>query len=287
MLSLNVELLHSSSADISYYTRVKYYPDGSWESLSASRPIFRESGWEQSDKWDSRERSHGKKKDPQNLDRSRRRAAARLKDYALCTPFRYFVTLTFSPEKVNRYDLKGILTKIRSWLDNRVRRNGLAYILVPELHKDGAVHFHGFFTDADIGIVDSGTVDMDGWKHPKRPRSKHERERWLSEGGRVVYNISDWSYGFTTAIELYGERAAAVGYCVKYVGKQKEKLGGRWYYSGGALSLPKVVYYDYNYYDVVRTYPDAYAFEIEGANVAFAIMRGVSGGEKFGPYGPK
>ena len=285
MLSLDKELLQRNFIDVTYHTKTKFYPDGSWESISATRPVFRESGWELSDKSDSKAGSRKKNKDEQSLDRSRRRASARLRDYALCTPFKYFVTLTFSAEKVNRYDLQGILSKIRSWLDNRVRRNGLAYILVPELHKDGAVHFHGFFTDSDIGFVDSGTIDMDGWKHPKRPRSERERERWLANGGRVVYNISDWSYGFTTAIELYGEKAAAVGYCVKYVGKQKEKLGGRWYYSGGSLSLPTVVYYDYDYYDVVSAYPDSYTFEVEGANVAFVIRRGTRATLNFGISG--
>lgn len=273
MLSRETSSLHQKKVDITYHGRLKTYPDGSWELLAASRAVFRESGWEVSDKWDSIPSSR-KKLTAENLDRSRRRAAARVRDLALCTPFRYFVTLTFAPDKVDRYDPKAILKKIRSWLDNRVRRNGLAYVLVPELHKDGAVHFHGFFTDCDIGFVDSGTLDNDGWRAPKKPRSTQQRAEWLSEGARIVYNISDWSYGFTTAIQVYGEYSAAVGYCCKYIGKQKQKIGGRWYYSGGALGAPDIKYVDCSYYELLDAKRDVYTFEIEGANIAFALVRG-------------
>ena len=275
MLSPDISFLAQPESSITYTARMKHYPDGSWEVMAASRPVFREQGWELSDLSDS-EPKEKRDNGAANIERSRRRAAARLRDYALCSPMRFFVTLTFSPEKVDRYDIKGILAKLRSWLDNRVRRKGLAYILVPELHKDGAIHFHGFFSDCDIGIVDSGTIDCEGWKHPKKPKSKAERERWLADGGRIVYNISDWAYGFTTAIELYGERAAAVGYCVKYVSKQKEKIGGRWYYSGGNLCTPKVTFGHWTYYDIIEADPGAFAFEIPAANVAFAIVRGKS-----------
>ena len=33
---------------------------------------------------------------------------------------------------------------MRNWLSDRVKRKGLKYVLVPEMHKDGAWHFHGF-----------------------------------------------------------------------------------------------------------------------------------------------
>ena len=280
MLSDNVSTLTRSERDVTYYSRKKTYPDGSWEVLAATRPIFREAGWELSDLSDSyaqrvRSDSEHTKNSAANAARSRRRAAARMRDYALCTDFRFFVTLTFSAESVNRYDIGGIVKRIRAWLDNRVRRKGLSYILVPEHHKDGAVHFHGFFSDCDIGFVDSGTLDADGWRRPRKPRSQQERMRLLSEGARIVYNISDWSYGFTTAIELYGERAAAVGYCTKYLTKQTDKIGGRWYYSGGALKTPVVTFWDWSYYDVLEACPDAYAFEVEGANLGLVITRGV------------
>lgn len=91
------------------------------------------------------------------------------------------------PEKVDRYDASAVTRKLNSWLDNQVRRKGLAYVLVAERHKDGAVHFHGFFNDA-LPVVDSGTLSIGGGK-PRKPRSARERARWLEQGAHVVYNL--------------------------------------------------------------------------------------------------
>ena len=206
-----------------------------------------------------------------NLARAARRARTHVKDYAYCTPFRWFVTLTLNAERVDRYDVREITRKLNAWLDNRVRRDGLAYLLVPERHKDGAIHFHGLMTDA-IEATDSGTVDVGNGK-PRRPRSAAERARWLAAGGHTVYNLPAWTLGFSTAIELYGERERAVGYVCKYVGKQMEggKIGGRWYYSGGDLRSPAV-----EYVDLPIDYgseKDAYTFEIEGLGVRCRIIR--------------
>ena len=80
---------------------------------------------------------------------------------------------------------------------------------MPERHKDGAIHFHGFFNDA-LEARDSGTVSLPGQKSPRRPRSARQRAKWLEDGGKPVYNLPGWSWGFTTAIELYGEYDRAV-----------------------------------------------------------------------------
>ena len=67
-----------------------------------------------------------------------------------------------------------------------------------------------------------------------------ERRRLLDGGAHIVYNLPGWDFGFTTALELYGDRRAAVGYVVKYITKAERKIGGRWYYSGGNLRRPEV-----------------------------------------------
>ena len=79
------------------------------------------------------------------MQRAARRARAALRDLALCNDFDCFVTLTLDGAQVNRYDPKQVIQKLNRWADNKVRRDGLRYVLVPELHKDGAIHFHGFF----------------------------------------------------------------------------------------------------------------------------------------------
>ncbi len=109
--------------------------------------------------------------------------------------------------------------------DNQVRRRGLLYVLVPELHADGAVHFHGFFNGA-LPVVDSGTLDTGG--KPRKPRSAAERARLIDSGAHIVYNLPAWTLGFTTAIELYGDYEAALDTCAS----TSARRGRRWAVGG-------------------------------------------------------
>lgn len=164
-------------------------------------------------------RTAGKKSQGDDMLRSMRRARAKLRRLALANEFDWFVTLTLSPDEVDRYDAAAIMKKVNRWLDNMVRRKGLRYVLVPERHKDGAFHFHGFFAGSGLEAVPSGHSDKQG----------HE-----------IFNLPQWGFGFTAAIRLYGTYSQAVGYVSKYIGKQDgERPMGRWYYSGGDLKEPQ------------------------------------------------
>lgn len=277
--------LNVSGEDIFCTARIKTYPNDTQQILVCDRAIFGGTGWEQKDgDHQVAEAPRTRREDPESLMRSVRRARARVRDMALCTDFKYFVTLTLDKAKVDRYDVKEITKKLRVWADNQVRRKGLAYVLVPERHKDGAIHFHGFFNDA-LPVVDSGTMTCSGWKAPRRPRSARQRAEWARMGAHPVYNLPAWTLGFTTAIELYGTYEAAVSYVCKYIGKDMEpgrpppdnektalpmgKIGGRWYYSGGKLGCPKVEYCDLNLRDVAAM-AGAYCFDIPDAGTSFA-----------------
>lgn len=179
------------------------------------------------------------------MERSQRRARSKVRRLALANEFRWFVTLTLSPEQIDRYDGDEIVRRLGRWCDNMVRRHGLRYILVPERHKDGAFHFHGFFSDA-VRVTDSGHTD---------------------DHGRKIYNLPQWTLGFTAAMELYGEYPAAVAYVCKYIGKQDgERPLGRWYYSGGALAEPKREYADMDF-RALQERPGAYEVEIPGSRM--------------------
>lgn len=259
---------------IKHNTRIKHYPDGSTEILCASRQIFRVPGYEERNSVSQNKDTKPNEADntADNLARAQRRARTAVRDLALCNPMTYFVTLTFDAAIIDRYDIKAIMAKVNGWLDNQVRRKGLAYILIPELHKDGAVHFHGFFNDAICG-VDSGTMVPPNGGKPRRPRSAAQRAEWLATGGQIVYNLP-WPYGFSTAMRLHGDYRAAVGYVCKYIAKEQTKVGGRWYYHGGQLQLPDVEYADANVEDVAAA-KGAATFQTDTlGGVTFAIWRG-------------
>lgn len=286
-----------------YNSRIKLYPDGTQEILACERSIWGLSGWERTafwpdehvipagddlsadwGVWDSDDRvaaweKRQAAKAAANLARAQHRAKAQLRDAALCTKMSYFVTLTLDAAKIDRHDMAAIVHKLNDWLDNRVRRNGLAYILVPERHKDGAIHFHGFFNSA-LPVEDSGTMVPPGGGKPRKPRTKAQRAEWLAGGGRIVYNLPAWSLGYTTAMELYGEYGQAVGYVCKYIGKDGEKIGGRWYYSGGALGAPEVSYCNLGIAELAAL-PGAYQFAVEDASMGFVMVR-MEGGDNAG-----
>ena len=199
--------------------------------VSSSSPDFGPKGWEECETYnraahDDPPVSHGKRSPSEakaeDQERSMRRARAKVRRLALSNDFRWFVTLTLDPQKIDRYDPATVVKKLGQWCSNHVKRNGLKYILVPERHKDGALHFHGFFNDA-LEAVASG-------HHAK--------------SGQPIYNLPQWELGFTAAVEVYGEYSAAVADVCKYIGKQGDKPAGRWYYSGGDLKEPEVTYAD-------------------------------------------
>lgn len=253
------------------------YPGGELDIVCASDKTFVPPGWESLEDFsraarrgpEPAKREKGKKSEGDDRLRSMRRARANLRRLALANDFRYFVTLTLDKERIDRFDGAAITRALSRWCDNMVRRHGLRYVLVPERHKDGAFHFHGFFAGEGLEVVDSGTISMAGWEHPRRPRSEAEREQWLAEGGHIVYNLPQWTLGFTTALELYGEYGSAVGYVCKYIGKQDaERPLGRWYYSGGALAKPEKVYAAMDYRGLAEDYKsEAIELEIPGSKL--------------------
>lgn len=231
------------------------YPGGELDIICASSKAFVPPGWESSEDFsraarrgpDPAKREKGKKSDGDDALRSMRRARANLRRLALANGFEYFVTLTLDPDKVDRYNGAAVTRALNQWCDNMVRRHGLRYILVPEQHKDGAFHFHGFMAGDGLTVADSGV-------------------QW---DGRPVYNLPQWKLGFTTAQRLYGEYSAAVGYCCKYIGKQAgQRPLGRWYYSGGALAKPEKLYVTLDYAGLAEDYrSEAVEMEIPGTKL--------------------
>lgn len=219
----------------SYNAIVYSYPGGEADMIFTSGLI--EVGIERPPDMRPAAREAGKKSEGADMERSMRRARAKLRRLALANDFEYFVTLTLDPRRIDRYDPAAVTKALGRWCDNMVRRHGLRYILVPELHElregetERAIHFHGFMAGRGLIVKDSGV-------------------KW---DGRPVYNLPQWSYGFTTAQRLYGDYHAAVGYCCKYIGKQNgERPLGRWYYSGGPLAEPEKEYLEVNYNELVE-----------------------------------
>lgn len=134
--------------------------------------------------------------------------------------WRYFVTLTFDNEKVDRYDFDKCMKKAHNWFHNlRRKAPDLQFLFVPEQHKDGAWHIHGLIANVDnISFVDSGIRDK----------------------GKIVYNMSDWHFGWSTATKVWSIRKAS-SYITKYITKEMCDVtkGKRRYYHSRNIPKPK------------------------------------------------
>lgn len=119
----------------------------------------------------------------------------------------YFVTLTFDDKFVeDSYSHEKVSKYLHRWLDSQKHQNpNMRYILVPELHKSGRIHFHGIFSD------------VPNWKLV--PGVNPKNGRVVRQNGKIIYNLTNYKLGFTTVSEV--ENIEAVShYISKYITKE-------------------------------------------------------------------
>ncbi|MBQ8966268.1 hypothetical protein [Ruminococcus sp.] len=179
---------------------------------------------------------------------SLKRAKDCIFDIVYMNEWKYFITITFNGKDFERSEPKVIVNKLHNWLRSRVQRKGLAYVLVPEYHKKGGIHCHALVNDCDLGFVDSGTRCVKGFNKPVKLETIRDKglleKSGLSEDElKVVYNITDWKYGFSTAIQTYGDPANLAFYVTKYLTKDVKKIFGKFYWhSQNIVTKPDIEY---------------------------------------------
>lgn len=154
-------------------------------------------------------------------DRSVRRTRESLSDLVRCNDFELFCTFTFDRRKVNRYNMNECYSVMSRWLHaQQVRAEGhLKYVVVPERHKDGALHFHALISGFKGALKASGHV----------------------QNGRDVYNITSYRSGFSTAVKI-DDIAKVSSYVRKYITKDMIKeFGRKRYFCSNNLTRPEKV----------------------------------------------
>lgn len=145
-------------------------------------------------------------------------------DIARSNDFNYFITLTYSADKCNRYSFTECSKKVRKFMNHFKERNAdtcpnFKYLLVHEQHKDGAYHYHGL-----IYLEDTSTLKLAD-KQPKGCK-------------QTVYNWGKWRNGFSTVTEIQDAEATRK-YILKYISKNidedYQKGQRHFYYSQNCL----------------------------------------------------
>lgn len=207
-----------------YNVKIIEYPTG--VQVRVYDKAIREKRWN-CDEWgEIPEKKERERKDGEEVDRERSlrvsadRSLNKVYDYSRANVWEWFLTLTFNPDKVDSFNYEETTRKLHEWLRN-IRRTcpNMKYLVVPEQHKSGRYHFHGLFSNIDeLRMVDSGHTDA---------------------GGKTIYNVGNYSLGFTTATKVEDTRRAS-SYLSKYITKDlaDSTFGKKRYWNSRNLDLP-------------------------------------------------
>lgn len=204
-----------------YNTRCKAYPDGSLQYFHSQRLLLK----------DVPRMEVGKGSHPKHIERvSLSRTIQECYDIAKSSSWDYFFTLTFNSQVVDRRDYSACCDEMKKFT-LKLRRRGCKYLFVPELHKDGAFHFHGLVS----GHLDCLTV----------AHSPYSGEVLLDDSCRIIYNAPIYKSGFSTVTQI-GDSGAASNYLMKYLNKELAKAvppGKKRYWCSRDLARPEKSYF--------------------------------------------
>lgn len=146
----------------------------------------------------------------------------------LIKPWDYFITLTFDDNEVNGYNYEEVKEALIKWLNNQKHQNpGLEYVIVPEYHKSKRFHFHGVVRG------------VEKWELVP---AFYPSGRAIYKNGVRIYNLANYSYGYTTISKIQNPEAVSV-YTSKYITKEFIDIkNAKKYWASKSLVKPDVEY---------------------------------------------
>ena len=157
------------------------------------------------------------------------RARETVRELALCNEWDWFFTATFSKDKVrDRYDLGGLHSRLAQWLRDMRKSHGwnVKWLIVPERHKDGAIHFHGLL-QGSIPLRDFTSAE---------DRNGKKRHSGYSTSSEMLAKFGFNSFGRVRSQE------GVANYITKYITKSFDAdNGGRHRYFASLGLLRKVL----------------------------------------------
>lgn len=179
-----------------------------------------------------------KQENPEKLANSISRSRSTIYELALCNDWDYFVTLTLNQEKYNRYDLKKFHKELTQHIRdlNKKYKCKIEFLLIPEQHKDGAWHMHGFLR----GLPDEIVLEF------KTVQFLPDYLRKKIENGEKIYTWTTYQkkFGFCD-LEPIKSIYKASAYITKYVSKSLcesiTELNAQTYYCSRGLNRAKEI----------------------------------------------
>lgn len=186
----------------------------------------------------------------QNMGRSRRRSLDGFFGYALSNTWRYFITITFDPKKIDRHSRDDINYAWQLLRQKLQYRNKDIHILIvtEEHHTDGCLHFHGLIGHCDLTKSLTLGINNKKYLYDYNPFTREKVFQQDADGnyipnkyygclvktefGDQVYNFDKdiFNLGFTTIVELHsdgvsGDNDRVSSYLMKYMSKDYNSCG--------------------------------------------------------------
>lgn len=171
-----------------------------------------------------------KKKDgkatEETQERLKRRAKAKVLEYALCNDWQYFFTQTINGSRWDR-SATDTINKIKKTLKNC----GIKYLLCVDRHKDGALHLHGLINVSSDRLKDSGVTAI----------NKTTKER------QPVFNLLPTTkYGYNSCFEIktnkIEDKIKIAHYISGYITKDNNQEFKHRYFASKGLSNKSEIY---------------------------------------------
>lgn len=158
----------------------------------------------------------------EKLDAALSRARSVFYQLAMCNDWDFFFSGTLSSDLRDRYDLFSFRNDFAQFVRDLRKRPGyenLAYVLIPERHKDGAWHMHGLIS----GLPESALSYFVPGVHPQK----------LVDGGYRNWGDYGARFGYCSLGHIRDSEAVAA-YLTKYLTKDMassvQDVGGHTYY---------------------------------------------------------
>lgn len=169
----------------------------------------------------------------EKLDYNLSRAKNAVFELAMCNPWRYWGTFTMDKEMNDRNDLKGYYKKFTQWIRNYNKKHNIRirYLFVPEKHKKGTWHMHGFL----YGLPEEHLVPF---KNGDKSKNGKPIPMKLWKNGYLNWPAYAEKFGYCS-FDTINNHEAIAKYLTKYVTKDVEssvkEVNAKSYYNSRGL----------------------------------------------------
>lgn len=187
-------------------------------------------------------------------DKSIRQSISRAKEkifgYVMSNRWEFWATQTFNNVKVDRYNLDDIVKRYGQKLRDLKRRNypNLCWLIVPEMHADGAWHLHMF-----ISGIPKERIIYSGYNYYNKQKQFYRKVyNWIDT---IDYGFNDYIYiGNIDKLEQYKIALYMTKYITKELGSIRFNKKMYWV-SQGLYKPTKINIYtkNENYEDNIKT----------------------------------